>query len=390
MEEQALNKKKKEKLKIKRQLKQIKYGMMMIQEISDTKVFQIPGDIILDINQLLYRDSISLISSWNDFLKVKKIRKSQQARFIEVFLDTDVQMRSDLPLPLKILKNSQQKELFDLANLIEEYQNEVDSKQFCQNINLNLKMEESSVKQEESESEVVCDEYHGWNFEKSTEKADKIISELNNQMKDCDDYYSYILFKGNKYDQNKCRIGYSTHILKDFFCLNDEQIEQLCLRKPIIFNFKYKHQYTEYIFHRINTLLKFIKYESSNFDYFRQSINELDELSFDLYSIDNLVVKVKLKTHIHVLSNYKNQMDDILYVCKFMPIHNLSASQVLKGMRNLRNSLNENLQKNVQINWFNNQQIFSDENYQKQSQMFVDKFYSIINNPIFQDILENL
>ncbi|EAR98096.2 hypothetical protein TTHERM_00753420 (macronuclear) [Tetrahymena thermophila SB210] len=386
----TINKKKRDKIKRKKQLKQTKYGMILIQEISDTKIFQIPGDITLDLNQLLHKDSIQLISSWNAFLKVKQIKKSLQSKFIEVYLDTDVQTRSDIPLIIKLLKDSQSKELFDLANMIEEYQNVVQSKQLLQNLKIEQKMEQIIIKQEEDQSEEVCDEYHGWNFEKSAEKAEKIINDLINSMKDSDDHYTYLLLKGNKYDQIKSRLGYSTQILRNFLCLNDEQIEQLCLRKPIIINIKYKHQYTEYLFNRINNLVRALKQESSDLDYFRQSCNELNQLTFDLYSIDNLVVKVQYKQYLYVLSNYKNQMDDILYIGKCMPIRNQSASQILQGMRNLRKNLSEICQQNSYMNYLSYQLILNDQNYIKQSLNFVDKFYTIINNDIFSDILQNL
>ncbi|KAL4484709.1 hypothetical protein ABPG74_019886 [Tetrahymena malaccensis] len=362
---------------------------MLVQELHSTKLFQIAGDITLDINQLLNGDHIQLFSSWNDFIKVKEVKKTKQPHLIEVILDTDVQTRSNLKIPVKLLKNSQQMELFELANMIEEYQKIVKSKQLNQKNN-NEKMQEINVKIEEDLNELDCDEYHGWTFEQSTRKAEKVINELNNSMKDSDDYYTYILFKGNQYDQTKCRIGYSSQILKDFLCLNDEQIESLSLRKPIIFNLKYKHQYTSYLLNRIHNLIRLLKQDKSDLDYYRKGLNFQNEVTFDLYSIDNLIVNVKFKHYLYVLSNYKNKMDDVLWVGKCMPVRDQSASQVLKGMRNLKAHFNQQQQKDEKINLQKNQSVFFDEGYDKQSQIFINKFYSQIDLDIFHDVLETL
>ncbi|EAR98094.2 hypothetical protein TTHERM_00753400 (macronuclear) [Tetrahymena thermophila SB210] len=389
MDDQTVKQKKNRKVIQKRNLKKIKYGQMLIQELESTKLFQIAGDITLDINQLLNKDHITLFSSWNDFIKVKEVKKIKQPHLIEVILDTDVQIRSNLKIPVKILKNSQQIDLLELANLIEEYQKIVKAKQFiekknCQNI------QEIKIKIEEDLNELDCDEQHGWSFEQSTIKAERVINELNNSMKDSDDYYSYILFKGNKYDQTKCRIGYSTHILKDFLCLNDEQIESLSLRKPIIFNLKYNYQYTSYLLNRIHNLNRLLKQEKSDLDNYRKGLNFLNEVTFNLYSIDNFVVEVKFKHYLYVLSNYKNKMDDVLWVGKCMPVRDQSASQVLKGMRNLKQCFSQEQKQQTMLNPQVNKNIFCDSNYEKQSKILINKFYPQFNNDILFDIQEYL
>ncbi|KAL4484698.1 hypothetical protein ABPG74_019875 [Tetrahymena malaccensis] len=388
-----LLKKKKKKLDNNQQLRQMKYGCMLIQEINVQKVFQIAGDITIDVDQLLDKDNIKMISSWNQFIKVKQIKKQSNSQFVQMYLDTDVQMRSNLQATIEYLQKSQQKELYDLANLICEYQQVMKIKQHQENKSNSEQQTQQIIIKQEYQDEYSfndCDELHGWNFQKSLEKAEKVLNELKDSFEKSDDFYSYILFKGNKYDQSRYMIGHSLQILRDFLCLNDEQIDYITLRNPLIFNLKYQQQYTEYLFNRVKNLIRLQKQEKGDLDYFRQGLNLVKEQTLDYYSIDNLSVQVQVNHYLYVLSNYKNQIDDVLQVIKWQPVRNQSASQVLRGLRNLKKQLNQKQEQDSQMNPFSNGQIYSDLNYQKNAEIFREKFYAIIDNDMYHEILENI
>ncbi|EAR98097.2 hypothetical protein TTHERM_00753430 (macronuclear) [Tetrahymena thermophila SB210] len=206
MAETKLSKKKNTKIKYKKQLKYIKYSSMLIKEISAINIFQINGDLTLDIDQILYVDHIHALSTMNEFIKVKKVNLCNQSKFIEVYLDGDTSVRNDLSLPLKLLKDSHQKELFHLADVIEQYQQILWEKQYKYNKKSSKQQtQEIMFKIQNNLSEPECDEFHGWNFEKSTEKAEKVIKDFN-ESNDQEHFYAFILFKGEKYDQIKQRI----------------------------------------------------------------------------------------------------------------------------------------------------------------------------------------
>ncbi|KAL4484700.1 hypothetical protein ABPG74_019877 [Tetrahymena malaccensis] len=346
------------------------------------------------MNQILNADHINAISTMNEFIKVKKIKKYNQSRFIEIYLDTDVQMRSDLSLPLKLLKDSQQNQLFILADAIEQYQQVLCTKQYEDNLlSSEQQTQEIVIKKEHDFSELMCDEFHGWNFEKSTEKAEKAIYEINQSMKDSEHFYCFVLFKGQKYDQIKQRISYSTQILRDFLCLNDQQISFTTLRKPIISIYKYKDQYIDYIYNRINQQIRLLKQDKSDLDCFRQGLKFLRQETVDYISVDNFSVKVDQVQYLYVLSNYKNKMDDTLLLIKWLPIADRSASGVLQGIRNLKKYLNEEeqqKQENKCLNPLLNGSIYDDQTYQTQSQIFREKYYSIVDNFVYHDIQEYL
>ncbi|KAL4484712.1 hypothetical protein ABPG74_019889 [Tetrahymena malaccensis] len=369
-------------------LKAIQYGYVFTKEINNPNIFQIAGDITINIDQLLNQDYVALNSSWNEFIQVNQVKLCNTQQIVDVYIDTDVQVRTDLSIPIYLLKRSQRQDLYNLANLIEEFQNTLNEK--CQN-NCDLYssyQNQQMIDQSETISEQSCDEYHGWNFQKSVEKAEKVIEDLIESMKNSDNNYSFILFKGNKYDQSIYRVGNSKQFLKDFICLNDDQISYLGWRKPTLFFLKYQHQLISYLCGRIKNQIRFLKQENSDLDYYREGLKFLNESTINIQSIDNFSVEVKQHQYLYILSNYKNQVDDVLWVSKIQPIRNQSASQVLWGMRNLKKYLN-NEQINSKLNAFQNGQIYTDILYEAQSELFRDKYYSILDNNLYHQVTEN-
>ncbi|KAL4484503.1 hypothetical protein ABPG74_019680 [Tetrahymena malaccensis] len=391
-------KKKKIKKNQKDVLKKVQFRLQLIQDVEHTKTFYIVGDIDIDIRQLLDREHFNIIVSQNNFVKVNQAIRSNQSNFMEIFFNTDVQRCSDFTFPVKLLRESQQKDLFELANLIDEYQQillqKMNEEECYKSFEL-LETDESSEDSRESTNntqplnELYCDEYHGWNFEQSQMKAQIAIRELKESMKDSDNYYTYVLFQGSKYDQTKHTMGYSLQLLRDFLGLNDNQIDYLCLRKPIIINYKYQHQYIQYLFNRFQRLKMLFKQNKSDLDYFRSGLKFLCEHPTDLISFDNYCVQTKAQQFLYVLSNYKYKQDDLLWVCKVQPIGDKSASEVLKGLRNLKMFLKTG-EENTTKNPLFDGQIYSDLVYEAQSEILKDKYYSIVDSHIFQDILENV
>ncbi|KAL4466300.1 hypothetical protein ABPG72_022096 [Tetrahymena utriculariae] len=393
-----LKKKKKIKKGQKDALKKVQYSFQLYQNIESIKVFYIVGDIDIDIDQLLNRDHFNIIVSQNDFVQVNKISRQNNSNFMEILFNTDIQRCSDLSIPVNLLRNSQQQDLLNLANLIDEYQQILQQKmkedEYVKSMEL-LETEESSEYSRESTNStqplnaLQCDEFHGWNFEQSYMKAQNAIRELKDSMKNSDNYYTYVLFQGSKYDQMKHTMGYSLQLLRDFLGLNDNQIDYLCLRKPIIINFKYQHQYIEYLFHRFQRLKMLFSQNKSGLNHFRNGLQFLCEHQTDLISFDNYCVQTRAQQYLYVLSNYKYQQDDLLWVCKVQPIGQQSASEVLKGLRNLKLFLKTE-QENTKQNPFFDGQIYSGLIYEAQSEILKDKFYSIVDSHIFQNILENV
>ncbi|EAR87235.3 hypothetical protein TTHERM_00369630 (macronuclear) [Tetrahymena thermophila SB210] len=380
-------------------LKKVQYKLQLIQSIDSIKVFYVVGDIDIDIDQLLDREHFNIIVSQNDFVQVNSINRQSNLNFIEIFFNTHTQRCSDFSIPVNLLRNSQQQDLLDLANLIDEYQKILQQKMKEDDCIKSIEQHET----EESSSEysrkttnntyplsvLECDEFHGWNFEQSNLKAESVIRELKDSNKDSDNYYTYVIFQGRKYDQIKHTMGYSLQLLKDFLGLNDNQIDYLCLRKPIIINYKYQHQYIQYLFHRFQRLKMLFKQNQSDLNHYRNGLKFLCEYPIDLASFDNYCVQTKAQQYLYVLSNYKYQLDDLLWVCKVQPIGQQSASEVLKGLRNLKEFLKKE-QENTKQNPFFDGQIYSNLIQEAQSKILKDKFYSIVDSHIFQDILENV
>ncbi|EAR98092.2 hypothetical protein TTHERM_00753380 (macronuclear) [Tetrahymena thermophila SB210] len=372
----------------KKLLKQIEYNFQLIKEIALPNIFQIAGDITINIDSFLNQDYLFTNFSVNEFITAKYVKMYREQQVIDIQMDTDIQVRNDMSLPLELLKRSQRQDLFYLANVIEEFQKTLNEKK---KLNLDLQSEEpiqQTTCQLEPLSEQICDEFNGWDFEKSVEKAEKVINNIKEQMKNSDIHYSYVLSKGNKFDQSIYRVGNSMQILKDFMCLNNDQIAYIANRKPTLFYFKHQHQLISYLINRIKTQIMFLKNDKKYLDQYRNEPKLLSENTINISSVDNLVVEVQIQTYLYILSNYQNQVDDILWLTIQKPIRDQSPSEVLKGLRNLKKYLNEQ-QQNTKLNPFYNGQLYTDVLYDAQSEIFRDKFYSIIDNNLYHQVLDN-
>ncbi|KAL4484711.1 hypothetical protein ABPG74_019888 [Tetrahymena malaccensis] len=393
MAELALEKRKKKiekENKLRKCVNRVKYGFQMTKEIHNRISFQISGDITINIDQLLNRQQFSQNFFYNEFIQVNSVQINKQYDWVNINMDTDVKVRHDLSAPLKILRNSQRQDLFDLANALEEYQKILKEKAKQSSAEQQLKqLKYDKVESQEPEVDFACNEDNGWNFQKSVEKAEKIINDLKESNKNKDNHYSFILFKGNKYDQSIYRVGNSTCILKNFQCLNENQISYLYFRKPAVYFLKYQNQQNEYLLHRIQNQIKFLKNDQSELEQYRQEPKLVNEFTFDQQSVDNLCVRIESKNYLYILSNYKNQVDDVLWINIQESIGDQSASQILQGMRNLKKYLNED-QQNSKLNPFYEGQLYSDIIYEAQSELFRDKFYSIIDNNIFHQLSDIL
>ncbi|KAL4481827.1 hypothetical protein ABPG74_007916 [Tetrahymena malaccensis] len=376
----------------KEKLKKVQYGFILVKDIESEHVYQIVGEITVDIKQLIDRDYVNTISTWNNYVKIKELKRLNSSKFVEIYFDQDFKIRDDIKIPIKLLKNTQQKHLYEIAKLIEEFKKKLkirkqqDNQQYQQQKQLIIQNLHDQLK---PLNELDCDELHGWNFEKSAAKADKVINELNQSMLFQDDFYFYTLLRGGKYDQSKYRIGYSTYVLRYFWGLSDEQVFYLLQRKPIHFSFKFNHQHTSFLINRLQSSIRLLNKQNSNLDQFRYGPKFLREFEQDVYSIDNLCVKVVQTEQLYVLSNYKYQIDDILIIGKWKSIRGQPVQEVLMGMRQLKNDLIQDKQ-NTDFNQFFNGQIYSDLIYGAQSEIFKEKFYTIVENNKYHDILENL
>ncbi|KAL4484713.1 hypothetical protein ABPG74_019890 [Tetrahymena malaccensis] len=372
----------------KNNFKKVQYGYMFTKEINNPHTFQIAGDITINIDQLLNQEYVGLNSQQNEFIQVKQVKMCNKQQLIDVYFDTDVQIRTDLSYPIYLLRNSQRQDLLHLASVLEEFQKALDDKQKSNCYIHSQQQIQKTISYSETLSQQNCDEYHGWNFQKSLEKAEKVINDFIESMKNTDNHYSYIIFKGNKYDQSIYRVGNSKQILKDFFCLNDDQISYISWRKPTLFPLKYPHQHNSYILSRVKNQIKFLKKENNDLDQYREGLKFLSENTIHFQSIDNFSVEVQQHQYLYVLSNYKNQVDDVLWISQKQSIRNQSASQVLQGIRSLKKHLN-NEENNSKMNSLSNGQLYSDIIYEAQSELFRDRYYSIIENNLYHQISEH-
>ncbi|KAL4484706.1 hypothetical protein ABPG74_019883 [Tetrahymena malaccensis] len=393
MAELALEKKKKrleKESKQRKQGKRIKQYTFLNKEMHNRISFQIYGDITINIDQLLNRQNSNSNIFYNEFIQVNSIKTNQQYDWVDINIDTDFQVRHDLTAPLQILRNSQRQDLLDLANALEEYQKVISEKVKQSSTQYQLQqLTQEQIQSQEPEVGLICDEQNGWNFQKSTEKAQKVINNLQENSKNSNNFYSFVLFKGNKYDQSISKVGYSTSFVKNFQCLNESQISYLNFRMPAVYFLRYQNQQNEYLLHRIQNQIKFLRNEKSEFDQCRQGPKLVFEFVQDHQSVDNLCVRVQAQHYFYVLSNYKNKVDDVLQICYYQPIRDQTASQVLSGMRNLKKYLSKEEEKS-KLNPFYNGQLYSDIIYEAQSELFRDKFYSIIDNNVYHSISENL
>ncbi|KAL4484705.1 hypothetical protein ABPG74_019882 [Tetrahymena malaccensis] len=163
----------------------------------------------------------------------------------------------------------------------------------------------------------------------------------------------------------------------------------LQFRMPAVYFAKYQTQQNQYLLYRIKNQIKFLKNDKSQLDQYRQGPKLVNEFTFDNQSVDNLCVRVQAKHYLYVLSNYKNQVDDALWIFQLQPIRDQTIAQVLIGMRNLKKYLSKKEEKS-KLNPFYNGQLYSDIIYEAQSELFRDKFYSIIGNDVYHQISENI
>ncbi|KAL4466299.1 hypothetical protein ABPG72_022095 [Tetrahymena utriculariae] len=161
------------------------------------------------------------------------------------------------------------------------------------------------------------------------------------------------------------------------------------MRKPLIFNYKFLHQYIQYISFRFKRLNLLLSQNSNEKNHFRKGLQFLFDHTADIFSVDSMRVTLKSQEYQYILSNYENQQDDVLLVQKVLPIGNQSVSDVLQGYRQLKIYLNDQ-QENSQKNPYWTGQIFTDIIYEAQAELFIEKFYSIIDGNIYQSILENI
>ncbi|KAL4484707.1 hypothetical protein ABPG74_019884 [Tetrahymena malaccensis] len=352
--------------------------------------FQIYGDITINIDQLLNRLNTNQNIFCNEFIQVNSVQINKQYDWFDINIDTDFQVRHDLSAPLQILKNSQRKDLLNLANALEEYQKVLNEKMKQSSAKYELKqLTQDQIQSQDPEVKLTCDEQNGWNFQKSAEKAQKIINNLQENCKNNNNFYSFVLFKGNKYDQSISKVGSSTSILKNFLCLNENQISYLNFRMPSVYFLRYQNQQNEYLIHRIQNQIKFLRNDKSELDQYRQGPKLVFERFIDHQSVDNLCVRIYTQHYLYVLSNYKNKVDDVLQICNYLPIRDQTASQVLSGIRNLKKYLSKE-EEESKLNPFHNGHLYSDIIYEAQSELFRDKFYSIIDNDVYHSISENL
>ncbi|EAR98093.1 hypothetical protein TTHERM_00753390 (macronuclear) [Tetrahymena thermophila SB210] len=395
MSETFLIKKKKNEIikkkinKKKQPLKQIEYSFQLTKEINTRNVFQIAGDITINIDSLLNQDYLFSNFNVNEFLQVKQVKMQHDLQVIDIQMDTDIQVRNDMSIPIQFIRRSQRQDLSHLAEAIEQFQKVQNEKRKLNSNLLSSQQIQQNTCQPESLTEICCNEDNGWNFEKSLEKAEKVINDLKEKMKSSDMHYSFVLSKGNKYDQSVYRVGNSTKILKDFFCLNNDQIAYISNRKPTLFFFKHQHQLITYLIGRIKTQIMFLMNDKNVLDSFRSEPKLLSENTIAISSVDNLVVEVQIQTYLYILSNYQNQVDDILWLTIQKPIRDQSPQEVLKGLRNLKKYLNEQ-QESSKLNPFYNGQLYSDIIYEAQSELFRDKFYSLVDSNLYHQVLESL
>ncbi|KAL4484710.1 hypothetical protein ABPG74_019887 [Tetrahymena malaccensis] len=316
-------------------------------------IYQIAGDITLNINQLLNEQLLHENYNYNEFIQVKSCKMLDKYQWFDIQMDTYAQVRNNIQIPVQILRNSQSQDLFFIASALEEYQKVLNEKMNQDyELQVNQLTQKAIINQLEPTSQFDCDEQSGWNFEKSLQKAEKVIKILKQSNKYEGNHQNYILFKGNKYDQSISRIGSSTSILKSFYCLNENQISYLSVRTPAMHFYRYQNQHNHEL------------------DQYRSEPKLVNEYTFDHQSVDNLCV------------------DNVLWICYHQPIRDQTASQVLNGMRNLRKYLNEEEEKS-KLNPFYNEQLYSDIIYEAQSELFRDKFYSIIDNNVYHQISDN-
>ncbi|KAL4484507.1 hypothetical protein ABPG74_019684 [Tetrahymena malaccensis] len=390
MQQVVVHKKKRIKKNQKEQLKNTKYGYLLFQNVDQIKVFYVVGDIDIDVDQLLNKDFFNICVSINQFNKVTSMIKQPDLDFVDIFFDTNMQRQGDLSVPIRLLRDSHQSDLNSLADIIEYYNQIIQKK---------MKQQSQSIQQiqsiqhqlpiSEPLSELDCDEYHGWNFEKSLEKAWKAVYDFKMEMKDSKNHCCYAIFKGYEYDQVKYCFGQKLDYYRHFYCLNEEQIDFLNMRKPLIFNYKYLHQYIQFVAARFKRLIMIFNQEKSERNHFRKGLKFLFEQEIDAVSVDNLTVRLKFQEYLYILSNYKNQQDDVMLVQKILPIGDKSATDILKAQRNLKSQLSEE-EYNSMKNPFYGGQIYRDVIYEAQSEIFKDKFYSIVENNVYQSLQEQL
>ncbi|KAL4466298.1 hypothetical protein ABPG72_022094 [Tetrahymena utriculariae] len=169
---------------------------MFFQNVDKIKVFYVLGDI--DIDQFLNNDYFNMCISINDFIKVKSIKRTKELDLMDIFFEINEQRQGDLSVPIRLLRDSDQSDLYDLANVIEEYYLNLQKKKKSTK---KVKPFKSEQQNQEVPNELNCDEFDGQNFDKSLQKAQKVIEDLKKEMKDQKHHFSYVVYKGKQYDQ---------------------------------------------------------------------------------------------------------------------------------------------------------------------------------------------
>ncbi|KAL4466296.1 hypothetical protein ABPG72_022092, partial [Tetrahymena utriculariae] len=115
-----------------------------------------------------------------------------------------------------------------LADVIEEYHQTIMQKMKESKNAIELQSESETDKLQGENKDIISeldgDEFHGCNFQKSFEKAQKVINCLKIKMKNQNNHYTYAIFKGTKHDQVKYCFRQKLDYYMHFYCLNDDQI----------------------------------------------------------------------------------------------------------------------------------------------------------------------
>ncbi|KAL4467781.1 hypothetical protein ABPG74_013116 [Tetrahymena malaccensis] len=379
------------------------YSYVIIQEIPDLQQFHLFGDFYIDLNQLRDLDRIQVIQPVSFFKKTISVVDNKKNNMVEVTMSSGSSGIKQFKFLIEIIKTMQNKDLLFLIEQLEYYQDliiqngliELESSEE----NNNFGSYQNYIQQTEvplnSSSSINSNnnlrDYLGiqqsWCFAKSLNLAYKSINELSEQCKSQNSFFMYCIYRGSKYEQSLEILGYPKTVLQDFLCLNDSQINYILMRRPFLTPKILQSRYLDMFYSKTEAFkYQFSDYKNLIFAQNQHLIKFKENNFFELVTVDNIQVSFEIEFLMQNLSNYKDMCSDMLFVMKYKPVGNFKAEDIIQSQRFFKNNIAQksgNPQEEINLtSEFN----FFDIVYRAKSELFLERFYNIIDSDSFHDI----
>ncbi|EAR86731.1 hypothetical protein TTHERM_00197950 (macronuclear) [Tetrahymena thermophila SB210] len=375
------------------------YSYIIIQEIPDLLQFHLFGDFYIDLNQLRNLDRIQVIQPVSFFKKTISVVDNKKMNMVEVTMSSGVSGMKEFRFVIDMIKTMQNKDLVFLIDQLEYYQDLIISNGLLQ---LDSSNENSLIgsSQNQSQQQQIplynniredLRSQSSWSFAKSLNLAYKSINELNEKCNNQNSFFMYCIYRGSKYEQNLEILGYPKTVLHNFLCLNDNQINYILMRRPFMTPKVLQNKYLEMFYSKTQAFkYQFSDHKNLIFAQNQHPFKFKENDFYDLLTVDNILVSFEVEYLMQNLSDYKDMCSDMLFIIKYKPVGNFKAEDIIKSQRFFRNNIvqksgNSSEGQEEECN-LSSEFNFYDIIYRAKSELFIEKYYNLIDSDSFHDI----